>query len=380
MKKAVFSVLAVSFVFWSWACSSKASSVSKVHSANIVRRSVIQKDSIKNQVQNDTFTVVAVGDIMLGTNYPPGNLPPGNDCHPLLKPVVKYLKNADLTFGNLEGTVTNHPEWARKCHSTKYCFRFSMPVKYLKCLTDAGFDVVNIANNHIYDLGPRGIQSTVHALKQAGLHFAGVCSHPVDTFTIAGVKIGFAAFSPHTATCQMNDYNLVRKTIKNLKQQHCQLIIVSFHGGAEGSKHQHVPKKTEIFLGQNRGNVYQFAHIAIDAGADLVLGHGPHVTRAVELYKNKFIVYSLGNFCTYKRFNLSGPNGVAPILKIWLNKNNGDFIKAKIIPVYQTKTQLGTHYDPAGRVIKIMQKLTSEDFPNTPLKITDSGWILPVKK
>jgi len=370
MKKLLFSLAIISFALLSFACKSKSQPIS----LEVKTQDTIVPDSVKSKSSaRDTFTVVAVGDIMLGTNYPAGYLPPGNDCHPLIQPLVKYLKDADLTFGNLEGAVTDHPEWAKGCNSSKWCYRFSMPVKYLKCLTDAGFDVVNVANNHVYDLGQRGLQSTVKALSDAGLHFAGVCTHPVDTFTIDGVKIGFAAFSPHSGTCQMNDYNLVRKTVSDLKKE-CQIVIVSFHGGAEGSKHQHVPKQTETFLGYNRGNVYEFARVAIDAGADLVLGHGPHVTRAVDLYKGKFIAYSLGNFCTYKRFNLSGPNGVAPIVKIWLD-NNGNFIKAKIIPVYQDK-QLGTRYDSTGRVIKIMQQLTREDLPEAPLKITDSGWIL----
>jgi 2',3'-cyclic-nucleotide 2'-phosphodiesterase (5'-nucleotidase family) len=207
------------------------------------------------------------------------------------------------------------------------------------------------------------------------LHFAGVCSHPYDTFTVDGIKIGFTAFSPHSGTCQMNNYDFVRKTIKDLKQKHkCDIVIVSFHGGAEGSKHQHVPRQVETFLGYNRGNVYEFAHVAIDAGADLVLGHGPHVTRAVELYKDRLIAYSLGNFCTYKRFNLKGPNGVAPILKIWVAKD-GSFIKAKVIPVYQDEN-LGTKYDSTGRVIRILQQLTKEDFPETKLKIDDTGWIV----
>ena len=70
------------------------------------------------------------------------------------------------------------------------------------------------------------------------------------------------------------------------------------------------------FYGENRGNAYAFARMAIDAGADVVLGSGPHVTRAVDLYKNRFIAYSLGNFCTYGMFNLDGPNGMAPLLAL----------------------------------------------------------------
>ena len=328
--------------------------------------------------QKDTITVVAVGDMMIGTNYPtsPNYLPPNNDCHPLLADVVDYLRDADLTFGNCEGTFSDHPEWAKGCDHPQYCYRFSMPTKFVKCFVDAGFDVVSNANNHVHDLGQRGVESTIKTLQDAGLHFAGLCEKPTDTFTLAGVKWGFCAFAPNTGTCQINDYKKMQETIRNLKSE-CDLVLVSFHGGAEGSKHEHVPRKHEVFLGQDRGNVYEFAHLAIDAGADLVIGQGPHVTRAVELYKNKFIAYSLGNFCTYKRFNLKGVNGIAPILKIWIDKN-GNFIKAKITPVYQDK-QTGTHLDSLGRVITRMQYLTKQDFPEGVLNISDDGWIT-VKK
>ena len=115
----------------------------------------------------------------------------------------------------------------------------------------------------------------------------------------------------------------------------CDIVIVSFHGGAEGADFQHVPKTNEMFHGENRGDVYNFAHTMIDNGADVVFGHGPHVTRAIEVYKDRFISYSLGNFCTYGRFNLAGPNGLAPIVKINVD-TSGRFLSGRIIPVYQT--------------------------------------------
>ena len=114
----------------------------------------------------------------------------------------------------------------------------------------------------------------------------------------------------------------------------CDIVIVSFHGGAEGADYQNVTRETETFYGENRGNVYEFSHRMIDAGADIVFGHGPHVTRAIEVYKDRFIAYSLGNFCTYRRFNLTGPNGFAPLLRVKTD-TFGKFVEADIIPVYQ---------------------------------------------
>ena len=112
----------------------------------------------------------------------------------------------------------------------------------------------------------------------------------------------------------------------------CDVVIVSFHGGAEGADFQHVPKAMEIFHGENRGDVYNFAHTMIDNGADVVFGHGPHVTRAIEVYQDRFISYSMGNFCTYGRINLAGPNGLAPIVKINVD-TTGRFLSGRIIPV-----------------------------------------------
>ncbi len=331
------------------------------------------KDIIK--INNDTITLIGVGDIMLGTNYPvsPNYLPPHNDCSSLLAPVADILKDADVTFGNNEGTYSDKPQYAKPCGSSNNCYRFSMPEKYVNCLVNAGFDVVSIANNHSGDLGSYGRKNTVKVLSEAGLHFAGLVTHPTDTFTINGIKYGFCAFAPNEGTCQITDYDLVKRTVQDLKKE-CQIVIVSFHGGAEGSKHEHLTRKTEYFLGQNRGNVYKFAHTAVDAGADIVFGQGPHVTRAIEVYKKRFIAYSLGNFCTYRRFNLRGVNGIAPIVKVYVN-NKGEFLKGKITAVYQDK-MTGTKLDPDNRIIKRMQELQEQDIPEAVIKITDKGDII----
>ena len=374
MKKLGISIFALLLIFgFSVAC---ISNNEKNQNEIITRIDKINDDSVKVEKQEkDTITIVAVGDMMLGTNYPssPNYLPPNNDPTSLLSSVVEYLRDADLTFGNCEGTFSDKPEYAKHCNDPKWCYRFSMPTKYVNGFVDAGFDVVSIANNHVHDLGSYGKQSTIKTLQEAGLNFAGVCDIPVDTFTIEGVKYGFCAFAPNQGTCQITDYPKMQETVKMLKAE-CQIVLVSFHGGAEGSKYEHVPREYEYFLGQNRGNVYEFAHLAIDAGADLVIGQGPHVTRGVEIYKDKFIAYSLGNFCTYRRFNLQGVNGIAPIVKLWIDKE-GNFIKGKITPIYQDKFK-GTFFDEQGRIIKRMQTLTEQDFSDGGLKITDDGEIL----
>ena len=319
------------------------------------------------------YTIVGVGDIMLGTDFPSkAYLPANNDCSPILSNVKSHLQNADITFGNLEGAFSDDAPVVKSCKNPDVCYAFRTPTKYFACLVEAGFDMFSLANNHSGDLGQRGRSSTIKLISDAGLHYAGLQTHPIDIFEKDGVKYGLAAFAPNSGTCNINDYAEVRRLINELKEK-ADIIIVSFHGGAEGAKHQHVTRKTETFYGENRGNVYQFARVAIDAGADVVFGHGPHVTRAVDLYKNKFIIYSMGNFATYSRVNLQGVSGLSPIVKVFVDKN-GDFQKAQIISTYQQKGK-GVFVDKQARVYGVIKSLTQQDIPEATLSFGDDGWI-----
>jgi hypothetical protein len=320
------------------------------------------------------ITVVSVGDIMLGTNYPSESyLPPRNNCFPLLSEMKPYLLDASVTFGNLECVFSGVSGTAKECRDSTNCYIFRMPESYLNCIIDAGFDVLSMANNHVNDYGYEGRVNTARHLTENGMAYAGLVSKPFTIIERDGYKIGFAAFAPHTGTADMKDYSGAQRIVSMLNDS-CDFVLVYFHGGAEGKDFQHVTREDESFLGYNRGNVYRFAHDVIDAGADLVMGSGPHVTRAVEIYKNRLIGYSLGNFCTYARFNLSGPNGICPMIKTWLAPD-GSFIKAQIIPVYQPG-EGGARIDPEKRAIFKIQELTLSDFPESPVIIDDNGWIL----
>jgi len=317
------------------------------------------------------ITIIGVGDIMMGTSFPSEKyLPPGDTCDFLLEGVKAHLRDADVTFANLEGCFLDEGPVVKKCKDTTICYAFRTPEKYFDCIVDAGFDVFSLANNHIYDFGFRGKVRTVELIEEHGLHAAGLLSRPVEIFERGGVKFGFCAFSPNKGTTRINDYEAVQQLIKQLDAV-VDIVIVSFHGGAEGKKYQHVKRETEQFYGENRGNVYEFARLAIDAGADVVFGHGPHVTRAIDLYKDRLIAYSLGNFCTYKRMNLTGPNGVAPILKVYTTRK-GEFLRAQIIPVIQYEEE-GPVYDSLMRAVRVIQRLVKEDFPESDLVIDDNG-------
>ena len=321
----------------------------------------------------DTLTVIGVGDIMMGTDYPSATyLPPENDCRPLLAEVNAVLRDADITFGNLEGTFAGERGNPKKCRDTTQCFVFRMPDQYIHCLVDGGFDMVSVANNHANDFGASGKHQTEWVLESHGIAAAGSYWEPATMVVKDGIRYGLVAFAPNIGCYGIDDMDAAARLVDSLRQR-CDILIVSFHGGAEGAEHQHVTREYETYLGSGRGNVYAFAHSMIDAGADVVFGHGPHVTRAVEIYRGRFIIYSLGNFCTYRRFNLSGPNGIAPIMKVYLSPT-GKFLGGEIIPAHQPGSG-GARIDPRERVITKLRELTHADFPENRLEIDPRGII-----
>ncbi len=325
--------------------------------------------------KEDTLTIVAVGDIMMGTDYPNTSSLPPSDGKTLFKGVQQYLEPADLTFGNLEGVI-GRGGVAKSCNNPKYCYTFRMPARYTNHLTNAGFDVVSVANNHANDFGAGGRKASAQVLDTSGLAYAGSQDRPYTTFEKGGIKYGFLAAAPNSGCFNMKNYKEAAEMVA-LLDSICDIVIVSFHAGAEGSSAKHTPRRDEVFLGYNRGNVYKFAHDCIDAGADILLGHGPHVTRAVELYKDRFITYSMGNFCTYDKFSLRGSKGVGPIIELQVNKK-GKFISGKVIPTKQIGEGIPV-YDEEKKALQELIDLSLEDFKESPLVI-DSNDGSMVKK
>lgn len=334
-----------------------------------VSNAQIKEDTVA--IKKDTVTVIGVGDIMMGSNYPDPVLPPQNGAY-LMSEVDHVLKNADVTFGNLEGTLLDSGGTPKSCRDPKVCYAFRSPVNYVQNLVNAGFDVMSLANNHAGDFGDVGRRSTIKTLDDAGILHTGQLPKRYVTFEKNGVRYGLAAFAPNSNCISINNYIEAKAIVKELDSI-CDIVIVSFHGGAEGGQYQNVPRKHEPFHGEDRGDVYEFSHMLIDAGADIIFGHGPHVTRAVEIYKNRFIAYSLGNFCTYGGINVAGINGWAPIIKVFANATGG-FIKAEITPTYQIARDR-VKIDTEKRVIKKIQDLTKKDFPEVPVRIDDKGLI-----
>ncbi|MFH0758061.1 MAG: CapA family protein [Bacteroidota bacterium] len=319
----------------------------------------------------DTIRIIGTGDIMLGTSYPsPLYLPPGEDCSPLLTPVRHILQSGDLLFGNLEGVFCHQGGTPKACKDTTHCYVFRMPDHFAGCLLEAGYDVLSVANNHVNDFGFEGREATAALLDSLGFAYAGFETHPWTIFEKGGITYGFAAFAPNKGTMDLMDYQGAA-AITRMLDSLADVVIISFHGGGEGKEYQHVVRGDEIYLGTNRGSVYRFAHEVVDAGADVVFGHGPHVTRALELYRDRLICYSLGNFATYRRFNLSGPNGIAPVVKVEVDRE-GKFLSGEVVAVFQSG-EGGPRPDPSNRAIHTIKALTEADFPDQDLVIGADG-------
>jgi Bacterial capsule synthesis protein PGA_cap len=318
----------------------------------------------------DEIVVTAVGDVMLGTTFPDDSGLPPNDGAELLQEVTPILKRGDVIFGNLEGPLVDAGVSA-KCRGKKEgtCYAFRVPTRYGAHLKSAGFTVMGLANNHAMDFGAEGRESSRHVLEEQGIGHSGELGD-VAHLTVKGRKVAVIAFATYPGAYNFLDLD---DSLAEIRKAHAEsdLVIVSFHGGAEGATHQHVAEGDETFLGEDRGDLRRFAHAAIDAGAQLVLGSGPHVVRAMEIYQGKLIAYSLGNFATYGPFNLSGENGLSLILEAHLAPD-GSFFRGQVHAVKQEKPG-GPRLDPSLKIVPILRALTQSDFRKTGIVVGPRG-------
>lgn len=321
------------------------------------------------QEADSLLTVAMCGDIMMGTTYPTVRLPQ-NDGADIFTDVKDLFVNADLAAGNLEGVICEGGTCTKNTgKANNYAFR--MPESYVHLLTDTGFDYLNLANNHTNDFGAYGLTRTRQLLEEEGIAYSGLPDCETTVVERNGVRYGICSFGHNSYTLKHTDTASVTRIVTALRPQ-CDILIVSFHGGAEGSKQSHLPDGPEFYLGENRGSLRAFAHHCVDLGADIVFGHGPHVTRAIECYKDRIIAYSLGNFCTTFGVNLAGVNGYAPVLVVRIDRD-GRFVDGRIHSFIQTQGT-GPKLDAADVVAQHMRTLSLTDFRgDCGLNISENG-------
>jgi hypothetical protein len=294
-----------------------------------------------------------VGDMVLGSSF---GMPPDAGKQSLSS-VGRTLAGADLTFGNLEETMSTTS--GSKCGSgSPNCYAFQAPPAFSQLLKTAGFDVLNMANNHAYDFGPAGRAQTVAALTRVGLRSTGA-PNQITVLESQGTKVAFLGFAPYPWAARLDRIPAAVALVKKAAKE-ADLVVVAIHAGAEGSTADHVPHGTEMFLGENRGNSRAFAHAVINAGADLVVGSGPHVLRGVEQYHGHLIAYSLGNFAGFKNFALGGTLSLSGVFRVVLDPD-GSWASARLIPVALHGAGLPA-LDPSDASVRLVAQLSRDDF------------------
>jgi hypothetical protein len=312
--------------------------------------------------------IKAVGDIIPGTNFPNYRIP---DANYLFNSVQMFMGEVDILFGNFESTLTDYP-YSAKDTSRGMTFAFRTPPEFANVLQAAGFDVLSVANNHAFDFGFPGFEDTIAHIEQVGMRAVGR-KDDIVMIEANGYAIAFIGFSYWDDHNNLNDLTTATNLVRTAAEQ-ADMVVISVHAGAEGTDALRVQDRTEYFLSENRGNMVQFSRAMVDAGADLILGHGPHVPRAIELYQNKLIAYSLGNFVGYRTLSTVGPLGKSLILQVELNPE-GDFLRGRVIPVALDPNGV-PYVDDFFESVTLVRQLTAQDFPETPLEIDQMGYIL----
>ena len=311
------------------------------------------------------ITIAAVGDIVMGSTP---NLPPDGG-RTFFDGVASDLAG-DVVLGNLEGTLSTGG--SSKCGSgSTNCFSFQTPPSYARWLKGAGFTVMNLANNHAFDFGVSGQEQTLAALGKQGLLTTGRPGE-IAYQQVGDARVAIVGFAPYPWAQRLTDISAARALVRKAAAE-ADVVIVTMHAGAEGTAHTHVRRGIETYLGENRGNVVAFAHAVVDAGADLVVGHGPHVLRGMEWYRGRLIAYSLGNFAGYKVFSLGGPLSTSGILRVTL-RGDGTYESGLLVPTRLVGAGL-PDLDPSEAAHGVVRQLSRADFGARGARIAANGAI-----
>ncbi len=294
----------------------------------VAAQTVTCTSTVASNVTEDPIHMVFGGDIVLGNSYVVEHIPKDWEQR-YFAGVRDILQRSDLAFGNFEDTLTDFEKSSKDTASgTKYAFR--SPPHYAELMYQKGFRVLNVANNHANDFGETGFKDTVANMRRVGIAVAGL-KDQAATLSIRGLNIAVLGFA------YLNRFNMVQdieEDAERVRQAKAQgaFVIVTFHGGAEGSAAIWNDNADEEFLGENRGNTVAFSRAMIDAGADLVVGHGPHVLRAAECYQGKPIVYSLGNFIGVGGLSMKNYAAVSALLEVAVNPD-GSLQNINLVPL-----------------------------------------------
>jgi poly-gamma-glutamate capsule biosynthesis protein CapA/YwtB (metallophosphatase superfamily) len=292
----------------------------------------------------------------------------------LLAPLRPLLRGADVVLLNVESAIGEGPAPSKCGPTSTNCFAFRSPpssATALRALAPRSVVVGNVANNHANDAGRPGQDSTVAALAAAGVLVTGDDTLATPVVTAAGDTIGVLGFYTSRDTPDARDTAAVFRHVARAVEQY-PVVIVTMHLGAEGRLAQHTRDTSELYLGIDRGNPVAFADAAVRGGAALVVGHGPHVLRAMEWrQRGALIAYSLGNLVTYGPFVLKEPLNRAAVLCATLDRA-GRVASATLRPTMQRAPGV-MQSDRSARAVALVDSLGRLDFPATGARIGKGG-------
>jgi hypothetical protein len=331
--------------------------------------SAAAKAPVSPSPDDQVVSMSATGDIIMGAA--PGGLPPDNGR--TFFTGVRGALHSDLQMGNLEQPLTNDTGVSKCAPGSTNCFAFRSPPSYANLLRDAGFALMNLANNHAYDFGPDGNRQTRAALDSVGVKHTGAPGE-ITVVNVKGLRVAVLGFAPYAWAQSLTDIPAASALVKRA-QAAADLVVVQMHVGAEGDDKTHIRPGEETYLGEDRGDSMKFAHAVVDAGADLVVGHGPHVVRALEFYRGRLIAYSLGNFAGYKALHTDGVLKLGAILKVSLHRD-GSYAGGSLVGTRMVSPGLPS-VDPKQETLALLRSLCAGDLPSTGAKIGPDGTLTP---
>jgi hypothetical protein len=313
-----------------------------------------------------TVTLSWVGDMAFSSRH---GLPPRGGRRAFAR-VAPHLRPGDITTGNLEGTL-GRGGLSKCARVRRNCHAFQAPSSYAGVFRRAGFEVLNLANNHSHDFGATGLRQTVAALRRAGIAHTGLRGE-IRVRQVGPLRVAFLGFAPYPWASSLLDIPAARRLVTRASRR-ADVVVVFIHAGAEGSGALHTPRDRETAFGENRGETRRFARAVVAAGADAVLGSGPHVLRGIECYRRRIIAYSLGNFAGYRTLSVAGVLSLSGILRLTIDEN-GRLLSGRLLPVRLVHPGLPRR-DRTGASIRLLRRLSKQDFGRRACRIGRRGGI-----
>jgi hypothetical protein len=287
---------------------------------------------------------------------------------------IRRFLHGNLVMANLEGTLA--ADGSAKCapYGSDGCYTFRAAPASAHVLRRAGFNVLNVANNHALDFGEAAHLATLAALRGAKIAYDGL-PHQITYVQAGPVRVALIGCAPYPWAQSLLNTPGSQTLVRRAKRR-SDVVIVYMHAGAEGAAADHVTGRPEVFLGEQRGNPEAFAHAMINAGASMVFASGPHTLRGLQWFHGHLIAYSLGNLAGQDTLSTAGPTlSLSALLTLKLDVKGG-FVSGRVVPL-RLDDEGTPSYDPTDAAIRFLNTLSREDFGKSAVELGPTGTIQP---